>query len=148
MKRFLAPASSARRAMLAILLAGALLPASVLAAEQPVPIAELAKHTHFHGIAAHADPSGGIYLATHHGLFRVDGRGLAMRVSASADDFMGFTPHPTRPEVLYASGHPARGGNLASSPRPIRAGPGGSCRPARMARWTSINSRSARPTRM
>jgi photosystem II stability/assembly factor-like uncharacterized protein len=112
MKCFLTCASSARSAMLAILLAGVLLPASVLAAEQPVPIAELAKQTHFHGIAAHPDPTGGIHLATHHGLFRVDGRGLATRVAASADDFMGFTVHPTRPEVLYASGHPARGGNL------------------------------------
>src|SRR3546814_10407020 len=25
---------------------------------------------------------------------------------------MGFTPHPADPEVLYASGHPAGGGNL------------------------------------
>jgi photosystem II stability/assembly factor-like uncharacterized protein len=27
-------------------------------------------------------------------------------------DFMGFTPHPADPKVLYASGHPAGGGNL------------------------------------
>jgi hypothetical protein len=25
---------------------------------------------------------------------------------------MGFTPHPTNPSILYASGHPAGGGNL------------------------------------
>src|SRR3546814_12827295 len=25
---------------------------------------------------------------------------------------MGFTPHPSDPDVLYASGHPAGGGNL------------------------------------
>src|SRR3546814_18139200 len=25
---------------------------------------------------------------------------------------MGFTPHPTDPDLLYASGHPAGGGNL------------------------------------
>ncbi|ANK79853.1 MAG: hypothetical protein TEF_02895 [Rhizobiales bacterium NRL2] len=33
-------------------------------------------------------------------------------VSERQDDFMGFTPHPTDAPTLYASGHPARGGNL------------------------------------
>jgi photosystem II stability/assembly factor-like uncharacterized protein len=38
--------------------------------------------------------------------------GSAQRISKSTDDYMGFTPHPADPSVLYASGHPASGGNL------------------------------------
>ena len=53
-----------------------------------------------------------LYLATHHGLYVVAPDGKAVRVSDTGDDFMGFTPHPTDPETLYASGHPAKGGNL------------------------------------
>src|SRR3546814_223954 len=53
-----------------------------------------------------------LYLATHHGLFVVSPDGKAQQVSDSRDDFMGFTPHPTDPDLLYASGHPAGGGNL------------------------------------
>jgi photosystem II stability/assembly factor-like uncharacterized protein len=81
-------------------------------AEEAVAVGELAAHTHFHGLAVdRADPSR-LYLATHHGLFVVDGRGMATRVSEARDDYMGFTPHPTDPATLYASGHPAGGGNL------------------------------------
>jgi photosystem II stability/assembly factor-like uncharacterized protein len=36
---------------------------------------------------------------------------------------MGFTPHPTDPSILYASGHPAGGGNLGF----IASGDGGRC---------------------
>jgi photosystem II stability/assembly factor-like uncharacterized protein len=36
---------------------------------------------------------------------------MATRLSP-VQDFMGFTPHPTDPSVLYASGHPSSGGNL------------------------------------
>ena len=70
----------------------------------------LAEGTHFHGIAV-ADPTR-LYLATHHGLYLVEPDGKARRISATRDDFMGFTPHPADPSILYASGHPANGGNL------------------------------------
>jgi len=75
-------------------------------------ITELAKVTHFHGIAVDGNDSTRLYLATHHGLYRLTAGGGASRVSASRDDFMGFTPHPSDPSILYASGHPAGGGNL------------------------------------
>jgi photosystem II stability/assembly factor-like uncharacterized protein len=73
---------------------------------------ELAEQTHFHGLAVDgADPER-LYLATHHGLWAIEQDGTAGLVSQTTDDFMGFTPHPIDPAVLYASGHPSGGGNL------------------------------------
>jgi photosystem II stability/assembly factor-like uncharacterized protein len=75
-------------------------------------LSALADETHFHGIAVdQCDPSR-IFLATHHGLYAVSLDGTATLVSETRDDFMGFRPHPTDLGTLYASGHPARGGNL------------------------------------
>ena len=80
-------------------------------AAETVPLSELEKQTHYHGLAVDpADPSR-LYLATHHGFYLVGGDGTATRLS-EVQDFMGFTPHPTDPSVLYASGHPSNGGNL------------------------------------
>ncbi len=73
---------------------------------------ELAQQTHFHGLAVDRSAPERLYLATHHGLWAVEADGAARRISETSDDFMGFTPHPVDPSVLYASGHPARGGNL------------------------------------
>ena len=75
-------------------------------------VAALAKETHFHGLAVDPSDPSRLYLATHHGLYAVGIDGRARLVSETRDDFMGFTPHPTDPATLYASGHPARGGNL------------------------------------
>jgi photosystem II stability/assembly factor-like uncharacterized protein len=76
-----------------------------------IPLGALDKQTHYHGLAVDpADPSR-LYLATHHGFYTVYQDGTAERVSA-VQDFMGFTPHPTDPSILYASGHPSDGGNL------------------------------------
>lgn len=77
-----------------------------------VPLSKLARLTHFHGLAVDIANPSRLLLATHHGLFAVDATGMAQKISANTDDFMGFTPHPTAPGVLYASGHPATGGNL------------------------------------
>ncbi len=75
-------------------------------------VTALARTTHFHGIAVdQADPSR-LHLATHHGFYVVASDGKATRVSQGRDDYMGFTPHPSQPGVLYASGHPVGGGNL------------------------------------
>jgi photosystem II stability/assembly factor-like uncharacterized protein len=91
-------------------LLAALLIAAPAGAES-VPLAELDKQTHYHGLAVDpADPAQ-LYLATHHGFYLVAADGMATRVSP-VQDFMGFTPHPTDPSVLYASGHPSSGGNL------------------------------------
>lgn len=85
---------------------------SVEAQAGGITVAELASRTHFHGISIDAADPDRILLATHHGLWRVDLSGRVDLVSQSRDDFMGFTPHPTDASVLYASGHPATGGNL------------------------------------
>ena len=81
------------------------------AAADFLPLSELERQTHYHGLAVDpADPSR-LHLATHHGFYWIDAGGMATRVS-DVQDFMGFTPHPTDPSVLYASGHPSNGGNL------------------------------------
>lgn len=79
--------------------------------EGSTTIAALAKDTHFHGIAVDAADSKRIYLATHHGLYVTGVDGKAQRIS-EVRDYMGFTPHPTDAAILFASGHPAGGGNL------------------------------------
>ena len=74
-------------------------------------VADLASHTHIHGIAVdRADPAF-LFIATHHGLYRAGPDGKAERVSI-VQDFMGFNAHPSEPGMLLASGHPAGGGNL------------------------------------
>ncbi len=100
--------------------AGALLALAVIAviivrqsgSTEQISVAELAKRTHFHGVAIDPKNSKRLLLATHHGLYAVRDDGTAERVSETTDDFMGFMPHPTDAGVLYASGHPAAGGNL------------------------------------
>jgi hypothetical protein len=74
-------------------------------------VADLVQHTHFHGIAVNPTDPSKIYLATHHGFFVVSLDGRAQLLSDNRNDYMGFTPHPSDPSVLFASGHPASGGN-------------------------------------
>jgi len=83
---------------------------SFSASETTIPA--LAKETHFHGIAVDRNDPTRLYLATHHGFYIIGPDGKARRVSKTRDDFMGFTAHPTDSSVLFASGHPASGGNL------------------------------------
>ena len=82
------------------------------AGAQTMGLADLRAKTHFHGIAVDPKDGSRLYLATHHGFFVVSPDGQATRISQDANDYMGFTPHPRDPAVLYASGHPAGGGNL------------------------------------
>lgn len=95
----------------AVLAAAAFLVSRSFSADETT-VSALAEDTHFHGIAVDPRDANRLYLATHHGVFTVGPEGMARRVSESEDDFMGFTPHPADPDVLYASGHPAGGGNL------------------------------------
>ena len=83
------------------------------------PVASLRAHTHIHGLAIDRTDPAYLLVATHHGLYRAGPDGNAELVSP-VQDFMGFTPDPRDPNALFASGHPARGGNLgvvASSDR-------------------------------
>ena len=79
---------------------------------QTIALPELGAKTHIHGMAVDPGDSSRLYIATHHGFFVVSPDGQATRVSRDTNDYMGFTPHPTDPSVLFASGHPAGGGNL------------------------------------
>src|SRR3546814_18558316 len=74
-------------------------------------VSDLTGETHFHGIAVDPRNPDRLYLATHHGFFAVGPDGVAQQISETEDDFMGFPPHPSDPDVLYASGHPAGGGH-------------------------------------
>jgi photosystem II stability/assembly factor-like uncharacterized protein len=103
MKRLISTAAAVAFAMMSLALSAA--------AAESVTLSELGKQTHYHGLAVDpADPSR-LYLATHHGFYRVGADGMATSLS-QVQDFMGFTPHPTDPSILYASGHPSNGGNL------------------------------------
>ena len=76
-----------------------------------MPVSQLASHTHIHGLAVDRQDPAFLLIATHHGLFRAGTDGQAERISV-VQDFMGFNPHPNDPTRLFASGHPAEGGNL------------------------------------
>ncbi len=65
-----------------------------------------------HGLAADvADPSK-LYIASHHGLFLLKDEKELYRVGPVQDDYMGFSSHPSNPNIFFTSGHPAEGGNL------------------------------------
>lgn len=85
--------------------------AGVEASAEPVAVSRLKEQTHIHGLATDRQDPEKLLIATHHGLFRSGLNGQAERISA-VQDFMGFTPDPSDPKRLYASGHPAGGGNL------------------------------------
>jgi len=94
------------------LAAATLIMIAYAAGAQTLALADLRAKTHIHGIAVDPKDGSRLYLATHHGFFVVSPDGQATRVSRDSNDYMGFTPHPTDPSVLFASGHPAGGGNL------------------------------------
>lgn len=80
-------------------------------AQEQVPVSAFATQSHIHGLAVDPTDSEYLLIASHHGLFRAGVDGMAEQVSV-VQDFMGFSTHPTDPSVLFASGHPATGGNL------------------------------------
>ena len=81
-------------------------------AEAITTVAKLGTSTHFHGIAVDRQDPARILLATHQGIYAVTPDGRARRISLTEDDFMGFSGNPGDPARLFASGHPAGGGNL------------------------------------
>jgi len=82
-----------------------------LAVAQDMRASNLKEHTHIHGLAVDRNDPSQLLVATHHGLFRVTVDGNARLISV-VQDFMGFTSDPSDPNSLFASGHPAGGGNL------------------------------------
>lgn len=68
--------------------------------------------SHGHGIAVDIRDASTLYIATHYGVYLVKNDTILSKIGTSEDDFMGFTVHPTRPDVMFASGHPKTGGNI------------------------------------
>jgi photosystem II stability/assembly factor-like uncharacterized protein len=99
-------------ALLSLVLATLVLAAGPAAAQEVVPLPALLARTHVHGLDFDPAQPGRLWIATHHGFFVVGQDGGARLLSNHRDDLMGFTPHPTDAKRLYASGHPAGGGNL------------------------------------
>lgn len=93
--------------LLAIVSLGLQLTSAV--AGETVPLSNVA---HIHGIGFDPLDPTKIMLATHFGIYRAEPGGMATLISAERNDFMGFTPRPTDPATLFASGHPAQGGNM------------------------------------
>lgn len=68
--------------------------------------------THGHGLAVDVADPNNVYIATHHGLLVLKNDKDLYRVGVAQDDYMGFTPHPSAPKLLFSSGHPSTGGNI------------------------------------
>ncbi len=65
-----------------------------------------------HGLAVDRKDSSKVYIATHTGLLLMGSDNKLTRVSESQDDYMGFSAHPSDPQVFYTSGHSRTSGNL------------------------------------
>ena len=65
-----------------------------------------------HGLAVDRKNSSKVYVATHTGLLVLNNDSELQRVSDAKDDYMGFSAHPTDPNIFYSSGHPSGGGNI------------------------------------
>jgi len=67
-------------------------------------------HNHIHGLG-YDSQNRRLFVATHYGLF-IWKDGKLFQMGEVRDDFMGFSLHPTNPNVIYTSGHPKTGGNM------------------------------------
>lgn len=61
---------------------------------------------HIHGLALDPRDPDVLYIATHTGLVRLSPNAPVEWVGAHRFDLMGFTAHPGRSDLVYASGHP------------------------------------------
>ena len=76
---------------------------------KPMSLSEI---SHIHGVAFDPFEPGAILLATHYGVYRAKPNGNAAAVSSDRNDYMGFTLDPANAGRVFASGHPAGGGNM------------------------------------
>jgi photosystem II stability/assembly factor-like uncharacterized protein len=100
------------RTLFAMAAAAAALAAATGMAAGAGTLGELLQRTHVHGLAVDRGDPERLLVATHHGLYAAQPDGTVEQVSPHQDDLMGFSAHLTEPDVIYASGHPAGGGNL------------------------------------
>lgn len=68
--------------------------------------------SHGHGLAVDVADPNKLWIATHYGLLLLQDEKDLYRVGKSRDDYMGFSVHPTDPNVFFTSGHPSFGSNL------------------------------------
>lgn len=80
----------------------------------PTPGPAVETLTHVHGVQMPGWADGAVFVSTHQGAFLIDNEGAWSWISEQPHDFMGFAAHPTDPAVLYSSGHPAEGSDLAN----------------------------------
>lgn len=76
----------------------------------PVPSISYMFDNHIHGLG-YDSQNQRLFVATHYGLF-VWKDGKLFQLGRNRDDFMGFSLHPTNPNIIYTSGHPEKGGNM------------------------------------
>jgi photosystem II stability/assembly factor-like uncharacterized protein len=100
--------------ILAVVVVGAYRLEPVSAADKRIlkPVASISyqRQNHIHGIGFDSQNQR-LFVATHYGIFIWQNNKL-FQLGDNRDDFMGFSLHPTNPNVIYTSGHPARGGNM------------------------------------
>ncbi len=68
--------------------------------------------SHSHGIAVDTTDATKVYIATHEGLYLLQGDKDLFQIGKVRDDLMGFSAHPTDANTFFSSGHPSRGGNI------------------------------------
>ena len=77
---------------------------------KPVESISHQHQNHIHGIG-YDNQNQRLFVATHYGIFIWQDNKL-FQLGENRDDFMGFSLHPTNPNLIYTSGHPAGGGNM------------------------------------
>lgn len=76
----------------------------------PVPSISYQSHNHIHGLG-YDSQNEQLFVATHYGIF-IWKEGKLFQLGKNRDDFMGFSLHPSNPNLVYTSGHPESGGNM------------------------------------
>ncbi len=66
---------------------------------------------HVHGLGLDPSDNSILYIATHGAFYQSISGSPPVKIGNSRDDFMAFNAPPVSDAPMYASGHPARGGN-------------------------------------
>ncbi len=77
---------------------------------KPVASISYEFHNHIHGLG-YDNQNRRLFVATHYGPF-IWKEGQIFQLGENRGDFMGFSLHPSNPNIIYTSGHPKSGGNM------------------------------------
>lgn len=83
---------------------------SIQTVNQSKVIRPVSTISHGHGLAVDVTDPNRVYIATHEGLLMLSNDEELYAVGDVQDDLMGFSTHPTDPNIFFSSGHPHRGG--------------------------------------